>query len=152
VLFVCMGNICRSPTAEGVLRHLAQSTAPELALHIDSAGTHDYHVGAAPDPRTVAAALRRGIDLSGLRARQLQSADFERFNHILVMDERNLQDARAIAARAGAARLALFLDYAPPPAPHEVPDPYYGGAADFERVLDLCTAAAQGLLAKLRTT
>ena len=145
-----MGNICRSPTAEGVLRQLAQRTAPELALHIDSAGTHDYHIGAAPDPRTMAAALRRGIDLSDLRARQLLSADFERFDHILVMDERNLRDARAIAAHADTARLALFMDHAPPPAPREVPDPYQGGAADFERVLDLCLAAAQGLLAKLR--
>jgi len=150
ILFVCMGNICRSPTAEGVLRDLARRTAPQLALHIDSAGTHGYHLGAAPDPRAVAAARRRGIDLSGLRARRLLADDFQRFDRILVMDERNLSDARAIAPPGASQRLQLLLDFAPEQTLRQVPDPYYGEDTDFERVLDLTAAAAHGLLAHLR--
>jgi len=151
VLFVCMGNICRSPTAEGVFRQLVRSAAPGLPVTIDSAGTHGYHVGDPPDPRAQAAALRRGLDISGLRARALTAADFEHFDHILVMDQRNLNDALAIAPAAGRPRLGLLLDYAPDQPMREVPDPYYGGAADFERVLDLSFAAARGLLARLRS-
>ena len=145
-----MGNICRSPTAEGVLRDLAQRTAPQLALRIDSAGTHGYHLGAAPDPRAVAAAQRRGIDLSGLRARRLVADDFHQFDRILVMDERNLTDARAMAPPGASRRLQLLLDFAPEQSLRQVPDPYYGEEADFERVLDLTMAAARGLLAQLR--
>jgi protein-tyrosine phosphatase len=150
VLFVCMGNICRSPTAEAAFRHLAGTDAPQLRLNIDSAGTHGYHLGHAPDPRAQAAALRRGLDLSGLRARALVAADFGVFDHILVMDQRNLRDALAIAPRHGRDRLGLLLDYAPEQPLREVPDPYYGSAADFEQVLDLSIAAARGLLAQLR--
>jgi protein-tyrosine phosphatase len=149
VLFVCMGNICRSPTAAAVFRHLLATAAPGLQVKVDSAGTHGYHVGQAPDPRAQATALRRGIDLSMLRARALVAADFGEFERILVMDAQNLRDARAIAPPASTARLGLLLDYAPELALTEVPDPYYGGSADFERVLDLCTAAARGLLTQL---
>ncbi len=150
VLFVCMGNICRSPTAEAVFRQLAAREARPLALAIDSAGTHDYHVGHPPDPRSQAAARRRGVDMSALRARHLEAGDFERFDYVLVMDERNLEDARAIAPSRFTAKLKLFLEYAPDLGRREVPDPYYGGAAGFEEVLDLSEAAARGLLAELR--
>jgi protein-tyrosine phosphatase len=150
ILMLCMGNICRSPTAEGVLREIARVEAPELALEIDSAGTHDYHVGEPPDRRAIAAARRRGIDLSTLRARRLERADFERFDLLLAMDERNVADALVIAPRDGRGLLRLLLDFAPETGAREVPDPYYGGTEDFERVLDLVEAASRGLLAHLR--
>ncbi|MFT3906459.1 MAG: low molecular weight protein-tyrosine-phosphatase [Steroidobacteraceae bacterium] len=150
LLFVCMGNICRSPTAEAVFRHIAAREAPGQVCVADSAGTHDYHIGAAPDPRAQAAALKRGVDLSALRARQLVPEDFQRFDRVLVMDRRNLRDAARIAPRGSADKLVLLLDYAPEQPLREVPDPYYGTAEDFERVLDLTSAAARGLLARLR--
>jgi len=150
ILFVCMGNICRSPTAEAVLRDVARRAAPELALLVDSAGTHDYHIGEAPDRRSQAAARRRGIDLSGLRARQLVVRDFETFDYLLVMDERNRTDAEAIAPAGYRAELQLFLEFAPELGRREVPDPYYGGEAGFEDVLDLAEAASRGLIDRLR--
>ena len=150
MLFVCLGNICRSPTAEGVLRHLAASEAPELALDIDSAGTADYHIGAPPDLRSQRAALRRGIDISGLRARQVTAADFDRFDLILAMDAENLRELQALKPRGSRAVVKLFLEYAPQTKVRSVPDPYYGGDSDFERVLDLTTAASRGLLAALK--
>jgi protein-tyrosine phosphatase len=150
VLLVCMGNICRSPTAEAVLRRLAAEEAADLSLVVDSAGTHDYHVGDPPDPRAQAAARRRGLDMSARRARQLAAADFDAFDYLLVMDERNLADARALAPPRFRAQLGLLLEYAPELERREVPDPYYGGAAGFEEVLDLVEAAARGLLGALR--
>jgi protein-tyrosine phosphatase len=150
VLFVCLGNICRSPTAEGVLRHLAAQQAPGLALEIDSAGTADYHIGAAPDPRSQRAALRRGIDISGLRARQVTADDFAHFDLILAMDRANLRDLQALQPRNSRAALKLFLEYAPELKLSEVPDPYDRDSAAFEQVLDLTTAAARGLLAALQ--
>jgi protein-tyrosine phosphatase len=150
VLFVCLGNICRSPTAEGVLRHLAALAAPGLALEIDSAGTADYHIGAPPDGRSQGAALRRGIDISGLRARQVTEADFARFDLILAMDGENLRELQALKPRGSHALVKLFLDYAPQTKLRDVPDPYYGGDRDFEAVLDLTTAASRGLLAALK--
>lgn len=150
VLFLCMGNICRSPTAEGVFRRIARDEAPDLRLEIDSAGTHDYHVGDPPDPRAIAAAQRRGVDLTPLRARQLDAADFERFDLLLAMDRRNVNDALALAPVHGRERLRLFLDYAPEAPVREVPDPYYGGADGFEEVLDLVETASRGLLQALR--
>ena len=150
VLFVCLGNICRSPTAEGVLRHLAAQEAPQLALEIDSAGTADYHIGAAPDPRSRRAALKRGIDIGALEARQVAADDFERFDLILAMDAENLRELRAMKPRNSRAALKLFLEYAPDLKLRDVPDPYYRDAAAFEEVLDLTTAAARGLLAALQ--
>lgn len=150
VLFVCLGNICRSPTAEGVLRTLAAREAPELALEVDSAGTAAYHVGQPPDPRTRAAAARRGYDLSALRARSIESADFERFDLILAMDRENLTALRRRAPAHVHERLRLFLEFCADEAPEEVPDPYYGGPNGFEEVLDLVESATRGLLAHLR--
>ena len=150
VLFVCLGNICRSPTAEGVLRYLATKEAPQLALEIDSAGTADYHIGAPPDPRSQGAARRRGIDISGLRARQVAADDFARFDLILAMDRNNLRELQAMQPRNSRAALKLFLEYAPETGLREVPDPYYRDGAAFEEVLDLTTAAARGLLAALQ--
>jgi protein-tyrosine phosphatase len=150
VLFVCLGNICRSPTAEGVLRSLAAQEAPGLNLEIDSAGTADYHIGAPPDPRSQSAALKRGIDIGGLRARQVNQDDFERFDLILAMDRQNLRALQALQPRGARASLKLFLDYAPQLRLRDVPDPYYGDAAAFEEVLDLTTAASRGLLAALQ--
>jgi low molecular weight protein-tyrosine phosphatase len=150
VLFVCLGNICRSPTAEGVLRHLAAQHAPNLSIEIDSAGTADYHIGAPPDSRSQRAALRRGIDLSGLRARQVTQADFACFDLILAMDRDNLRALQAMKPRDSHAALKLFLEYAPELNLHDVPDPYYRDASAFEEVLDLTSAASRGLLATLK--
>ena len=149
VLFVCLGNICRSPTAEGVLRHLAAKEAPHLALEIDSAGTADYHIGAPPDLRSQRAALLRGIDISGLQARQVAADDFARFDLILAMDRENLRELQAMQPRNSHAALKLFLEYAPDLGLRDVPDPYYRDAGAFEQVLDLATAASRGLLAAL---
>jgi protein-tyrosine phosphatase len=150
ILFVCLGNICRSPTAEGVLRTLAAREVPELPLEVDSAGTAGYHVGEPPDPRMSEAAARRGYDLRALRARVVESGDFERFDLILAMDEDNLRALRRRAPAHAHERLRLFLEFAPEAGSAEVPDPYYGGAKGFEEVLDLVESAARGLLAHLR--
>ena len=152
VLFVCLGNICRSPTAEGVLRAIAAREFPVLKLDIDSAGTADYHVGEPPDRRTVGAARRRGYDLAGLRARQVRPDDFVRFDHVLAMDRANLAELEHLRPPDATARVALFLEFAPGANELEVPDPYYGGVEDFERVLDLCELAARGLLARLNAS
>jgi protein-tyrosine phosphatase len=155
ILFVCMGNICRSPTAEGVFRRLVDQHARErtkshaLELEIDSAGTHNYHVGEAPDRRAIAAAARRGIDLSELRARSVDDRDFERFDLILAMDRENLTLLQSRAPREFRSRIRLVLDYAPDAYTREVPDPYYGGAKGFEEVLDLLEQAAHGLLGEV---
>jgi protein-tyrosine phosphatase len=148
-----MGNICRSPTAEGVFRRLviehSRQRAGDVAVEIDSAGTHDYHVGEAPDRRAVAAALHRGIDLRALRARQVEDHDFARFDLILAMDRENLSYLHGRAPREYHARIRLMLDYAPDAYTREVPDPYYGGPKGFEEVLDLLEQAAQGLLSEV---
>jgi protein-tyrosine phosphatase len=147
LLFVCLGNICRSPTAEGVVRTIAAREFPGLAVDVDSAGTADYHVGEPPDRRSIAAAKRRGYDISGLRARQVSAADFSAFDYVLAMDRANLDELERIGAR-GRAHVGLFMAHTPG-LEDEVPDPYYGGTEDFERVLDLCEAGARGLLGRL---
>ena len=149
ILFVCMGNICRSPTAEGVFRRLARERAPDLALEIDSAGTHGYHVGEPPDRRAISAASRRSIDLAELRARRVQTDDFERFDLILAMDEENLRELQQRATPQYHSRIKLMMEYAPQTGRRAVPDPYYGGAQGFEDVLDLLEEAAEGLLQEL---
>ena len=145
ILFVCLGNICRSPTVEGVARRLAQAEFPGLALQFDSAGTASYHIGDAPDPRTQSAARRRGYDLSALRARQLSVADFEHFDLLLAMDEENLDEMRALAPAKSRDRARLFLAYAPELDLRAVPDPYYGGPEGFETVLDLAEHGCRSL-------
>ena len=141
-----MGNICRSPTAEAVFRAVAVRAAPTLRIEADSAGTHDYHVGAPPDPRAQRVAAFHGIDMSRLRARLLSADDFERFDYVLVMDRNNLSVARCLAPPQRQNRIQLLLDYAPQQPLREVPDPYYGGEADFELVFELAQQAAHGLL------
>ncbi|MFP5517234.1 MAG: low molecular weight protein-tyrosine-phosphatase, partial [Alphaproteobacteria bacterium] len=132
VLFVCTGNICRSPTAEGVFRHLAEHAGLGRHVIADSAGTQSYHVGEPPDPRTQRAALARGVDLSALRARKVSVVDFSRFDHILAMDHGHLAQLRRIAPPGTTAAIRLFLDDAPGLEGGEVPDPYYGGPDGFE--------------------
>ena len=152
ILFVCLGNICRSPTAEGVTRAVAARHYPHLALEVDSAGTANYHVGEPPDRRTVAAARRKGYDLTAHRARQVAMQDFEEFDYILGMDAANLAELRQRAPARRRAQLGMFLEFAPETGCSEVPDPYYGATQDFDRVLELCEAGARGLLQKIEAT
>ena len=151
ILFVCLGNICRSPTAEVVFREIVAREAPGLTVEVDSAGTAAYHIGAPPDARTRQAALRRGYDMSALRARVVESSDFTRFDLILAMDRQNLEALQRHAPATARERIRLFLEFAPDADVTEVPDPYYGGANGFEEVLDLVEAASRGLLQHLRT-
>lgn len=146
VLFVCMGNICRSPTAEGVFKHLVAKHGLAERIESDSAGTHDYHIGSPPDARAQAAAARRGYDLSALRARQVTAEDFAAFDYVLAMDEVNRKALRQLCPAHYRERVRLLLEFAPEAGRHEVPDPYYGGDQGFEEVLDLVEDAAQGLL------
>jgi protein-tyrosine phosphatase len=150
VLFVCMGNICRSPTAEGVfLKRLEEANLSHL-VEVDSAGTHAYHVDEPPDPRAQRTAAGRGVDLSGLRARRAQAEDFARFDYVLAMDRDNYLCLQDICPVGEEHKLQLFLSYAPHLELDEVPDPYYGGPTGFERVLDMIEAAAEGLLEDIR--
>lgn len=150
ILLVCMGNICRSPTAEGVLRTLVALEGLESRFELDSAGTHGYHEGEPPDERTRRAAAQRGYDLSRLRARQVRESDFIRFDLILAMDRNNLALLRRACPPEYREKLGLFLDYAEAIGADEVPDPYYGGAEGFEHVLDLAEAAARGIIDRYR--
>ena len=151
VLMVCMGNICRSPTAEAVLRSKLAQAGLAHHVEVDSAGTHGYHTGEGPDPRAVAAAARRGYDLAALRARPVQADDFERFDLVLAMDQNNLHWLRHRAPAAPVARIDLLLAHARQHDVREVPDPYYGPPAGFDRVLDLVEDACEGLLALCRS-
>jgi low molecular weight protein-tyrosine phosphatase len=150
VLFVCTGNICRSPTAEGVFRRAVVSAGLEQKILIDSAGTHDYHVGHPPDRRTQLAATQRGYDLAGLRARQVTEKDFVAFDYIVAMDLDNLSELRRLAPTQHHGKLSLFMEYSSARRGEEVPDPYYGGAQGFERVLDMAEDAAAGLLEHIK--
>ena len=149
LLFVCLGNICRSPTAEAVFAQMAAQSMPEVSFEVDSAGTANYHVGAPPDERSQIAAQRRGYDLSALRARAVRDADFAHYDLILAMDEANLAALTARCPPDYRDRLRLFMDYAPDSGVTAVPDPYYGDAAGFDRVIDLVESAATGLLKTL---
>ena len=150
VLFVCMGNICRSPTAQGVFERLVTEADLSDQVHADSAGTYAYHVGEVPDKRATEAAQRRGVDLTTQRARRVSPEDFEGFDYVLAMDSSNYDDMLAICQPEHASKLRLFLEFAPGLGIEEVPDPYYGGVTGFERVLDLIEEAADGLLADIR--
>jgi len=149
VLFVCLGNICRSPTAQGVFQTLLQRHGLEGYIEVDSCGTGDWHVGSPPDQRAVAAASRRGYDLTSLRARQVDPGDFRRFDYILAMDRSNLAALQAMCPATFSGRLGLFLSYAQDAADEEVPDPYYGSGEGFGQVLDLIEAASAGLLQEI---
>ena len=146
VLFCCMGNICRSPTAEAVFRSRVEEAGLAQQILIDSVGTHDYHIGNPPDPRTQRAARQRGYDMSGLRGRQVEVADFARFDYVLAMDNANMAILQRLCPLPQRDRLGLFLQYASSHREREVPDPYYGGEDGFERVLDMVEDAAKGLL------
>jgi protein-tyrosine phosphatase len=152
VLFVCMGNICRSPTAQGVFRKLVEEAGLAEVVEIDSAGTHAYHLGEPPDPRARETAMRRGIDLADLRARRAVAEDFELYDYVLAMDQDNYHALSAICppGRGLERRLALLMDYAPQARMREVPDPYYGAAGGFESVFDMVEEAAAGLLEEIR--
>ena len=148
ILFVCMGNICRSPTAEGVFRHVVNEAGLEERITADSAGTHAYHVGEPPDRRAMAAAERRGVSLSDIRARRVSDSDFEDFDYVIAMDEENRLRLLEQAPEEHQGKVQLFLSFVEG-VETEVPDPYYGGAAGFERVLDLVEEASRGLLKTL---
>lgn len=150
ILFVCMGNICRSPTAEGITRKIIANSELHVNIHVDSAGTHAYHSGEAPDPRARRAAAKRGVDLSRLRARQVQIEDFERFDLILAMDRENLEVLESFCPPEQRHKLELLMRYSSRFEVEEVPDPYFGGEDGFDLVLDMVEDAAQGLVETLR--
>ena len=150
VLFVCMGNICRSPTAEAVFRHYVEKAGSDDYIHTDSAGTHDYHIGDTPDARAQHAAKQRGYNMSDLRGRQVEAEDFFRFDYVLAMDNANLAILEGLRPRDAQSHLGLFLEFAERHDEREVPDPYYGGVHGFERVLDMVEDASEGLLRHIR--
>jgi protein-tyrosine phosphatase len=149
VLFVCMGNICRSPLAQGVFENLVRREGLEGEIFVDSAGTLSYHVGRAPDPRAQESARRRGLDLDSQRARRIQPEDCEEFDYVLTMDEENYQAVEALC-RGGGAEVRPFLDFAAARVGTEVPDPFYGGPEGFEHVVDLVEEASEGLLEEIK--
>ena len=151
VLFVCLGNICRSPTAEGVFRTIVEDAGLSDVISVDSAGTSGWHIGDPPDSRGQQAAAGRGYDLSAQRARQVAANDFDTFDYIIGMDSRNLADLSSMAPPASRVKVSMFLQFAPETGQREVPDPYYGGDDGFDAVLDLVEAASRGLLDDIRT-
>jgi protein-tyrosine phosphatase len=152
VLFVCMGNICRSPTAEGVFKAVVAGQGLADRIDSDSAGTHGYHIGSPPDRRAITAAKARGYDLTPLRARRVEAADFAAFDLVLAMDLENRAALQRLCPAIHKDRLKLFLDFAPHLEEREVPDPYYGGHDGFEHVLDLAEAGSEGLIAAIRAS
>ena len=146
VLFVCLGNICRSPTAHGVFEHFVSVQGLSGVIMVDSAGTGDWHIGHAPDSRSAAVAKERGYTLDHLRARQVTSADFQQFDYVLAMDEQNLIDLKAMCPGDYSGHLSLFLDFHPEEKIREVPDPYYGGDQGFVDVFTMVEHASEGLL------
>lgn len=150
VLFVCLGNICRSPTAEGVFRDQVARAGLADSFEIDSAGTSGWHQGEGPDSRSQREALRHGVDISRQRSRALNERDFHRFDYLVAMDRANLREMRKRCPEALQGRLHLFTDFAPEFGADEVPDPYYGGPKGFEHVFNLCSACAEGLLSAIQ--
>lgn len=150
VLFVCLGNICRSPTAHGLFRDLVAQQSLSEEIYIDSAGTGDWHIGRPPDSRATKHALERGIDLSDLRARQVSSADFHDFDYVLAMDSQNLRDLASMKPEGVEGHLGLFLEFAKDYDEIEVPDPYYEGEEGFNLVLDMVQNGCEGLLTAIR--
>ncbi len=151
VLFVCLGNICRSPTAEGVFRALVESRGLADSIHIDSAGTSNWHIGERPDPRAIEAASARGIDLTSLRGRQAIVRDFSEFDYVIAMDHENYANLSRLATPEQQSKLHLFLEFAGGVLEVEVPDPYFGGTGGFPHVLDLIENASEGLLNHILT-
>jgi protein-tyrosine phosphatase len=149
LLFVCLGNICRSPMAEGVFRRVAEEEGVLHLFEIDSAGLGDWHVGQAPDTRAQEAALNRGMDISGQSARQVARADYDRFDLLLAMDGSNYEELSQLAPKAARHKIRRFLDFAPHVGTKDVPDPFYGGKEGFDHALDLIEEASRGLLAEL---
>ncbi len=149
VVFVCMGNICRSPTGQAVFENLVESKGLSDKIHVDSAGTHAYHVGEPPDARSQRTAQRRGIDMSTQRARRVEHDDFDNFDYVLAMDQSNYDGLVSMASVSQSERIHLFMDFAASGKHKEVPDPYYGGSNGFERVLDMVAEASEGLLADI---
>ena len=149
VLFICLGNICRSPTAEAIFSELVAEKGLADSLEIDSAGTNGLHIGQPPDPRSIKYAAKRGIDLTPLRGRQIERADFERFDYVIAMDNENVRQLTALCPESMQGKIKLLLAYADSCDYREVPDPYYGGAGEFELVLDLIESGCRGLLDQL---
>ena len=150
ILFVCMGNICRSPTAEGIFRHMLTEKNMLDNFELDSAGTHAYHIGAAPDSRAQATATARGIDLSDLTGRKVELSDFDKFDFVLAMDKDNYSILKEICPPEKYQKLYLFLDFAKDLDIDEVPDPYYGGTGGFEKVFDMLEQASLGLIEHIK--
>lgn len=150
VLFVCLGNICRSPTSEGVFRKLVTEENLDVEVFVDSAGTAGFHKGSRPDRRAMNAAARRGIDLSMLRARRITQSDFSKFDYIIGMDVMNYSDLNVMVPNNYRGRIALFMEFADGWQENEIPDPYYGGPTGFERVLDMIEDASKGLLREIK--
>ena len=150
VLFVCLGNICRSPMAEGIFRKYVTDAGLASHIEIDSAGTHAFHIGAPPDGRAQSAAARRGVDISGLRGRQVGQEDLRHYDYVLAMDHENYAHLRALCPTGYEHKIRLFLEYATRADDRAVPDPYYGADSGFDRVLDLIEDASEGLLADVR--
>lgn len=150
VLFICMGNICRSPTAHGVFARLVAEAGLDSVIEIDSAGTHAYHVGKPPDGRAQRSAMQRGYDLSELTARKVEPNDCQKYDYLLVMDEENYNDVAALCTPGSEEKVRLFLDFAEQLREREVPDPYYGGPRGFDYVLDLIETASAALLEDIR--
>ncbi len=146
VVFICMGNICRSPTAEGVFRHVVKERNLQGVIEIDSAGTHAYHIGEPPDSRSQATAKSRGVDLSAQRARKVEMDDFERFDYVIAMDRSNYENLKALATVEQQKKLHLFMNFTSVWDNAEVPDPYYGGGDGFTNVFDMVHSASEGLL------
>ncbi len=150
VLFVCLGNICRSPTSEGVFRHIVEMESVDHEIFVDSAGTGNYHSGYPPDSRAIEAAAKRGVQIDHLKARVINHSDFEIYDYIIAMDRQNFSDLKHLAPAHAHSKIKMFMEFSELYKGHEVPDPYYGGDSGFERVLDMIEDASKGLLEHIK--